>query len=354
MKKRPVKSTNRLVTKKKRRKVIDPANRQLVLQIVSGVGIFAFVLLLVSGLWYGSRVSTLTLETITVEGGQTISHVQVQEAVAGTLTGNYFGLIPKRFAWTYPEVDAMAAAASIGRVKNPTVERISGTELKVIVDEYLPFALWCEEENEVQCYFIDKEGVAFDQAPVLDGGSMYRFYTLGDKPELSKVMTDKNTIKEIVAVADALESRFNLPITKIELDMVGDVFFRVVGGGEIKTTTKVPAEKLLENLALVLSTDDFKDVTAGSFQYIDLRFGSKVFVNDLLPEAATTTEEVSTADQVIEVEEVSIMEAVMEEVVRAVSLDDEAADESVVADEVVEDVELENSFETDTSTELSE
>lgn len=310
--------------KKKRRRAINPDTRQLVLQIVSGVVVFGVVVLILTGIWYGTRVSTLTLETITVEGGQTISHAQVREAVAGTLEGSYFGLIPKRFAWTYPEAGAMAAAANISRVKNPNVERVSGTELRVVVDEYLPFALWCTQIEEHKCLFIDKEGTAFAPAPVLDGGSMYRFYTIGDEPEIGKVLEEKGALQEVIKFADALESDFNLPISKIELDTVGDVFYQVVGGGEIKATTEQPAQKLQENLALVLSTDDFKDLEAGTFLYIDLRFGNKVFVNDVISEVSTTTEDAElSSNNIGGEEEVNILDTVIQEMTRTVANDGE-------------------------------
>ncbi|MFN3188505.1 MAG: cell division protein FtsQ/DivIB [Candidatus Paceibacteria bacterium] len=291
MKKRPVKSNNRLVTTKKRRRTIDPATRQLVLQIIGGVALFGLVSLMLTGVWYGSRISALTLETITVEGGQTISHSQVSEAVASTLTGNYFGLVPKRFAWTYPQEAVVAAVADISRVKNPVVERISGTQLRVTVDEYIPYALWCTEEENQQCYFIDREGIAFASAPVLEGGSMYRFYSLGDKPAINGTLYDRQTLSKIVVIAEALESKFNLPVNQIELDMVGDVFFRVVGGGEIKATTAQSASKIIENLSLILSADEFKTLAAGTFLYIDLRFGNKVFVNDAVPSLASSAKE---------------------------------------------------------------
>jgi len=290
VKKRPVKSNNRLVTAKKRRRAVDPATRQLVLQIAIGIGVFSLVVLVLTGVWYGSRVNMLTIDTIIIEGGQTISHDQVRDTVAGTLTGNYFGLIPKRFAWTYPHTTIVTEVATVSRVKNPIVERLSGTELRVVIDEYIPFALWCKFENESDCFFIDREGFAFAQAPVLEGGSLYRFYTLGDEPALKEVLRDGLVLANIVTMAEALESDFSFPVTKIELDTMGDVFFHVVRGGEIKVAVSQSPQKTLENLALVLSADDFAGLKAGTFQYIDLRFGSKVFVNDtILAEASTTT-----------------------------------------------------------------
>jgi len=333
MKKRPVKSTNRLVTQKKRRRALDPATRQLLFQIATGVGIFTILVLIVTGVWYGSRVSALTLNTITVEGGQTISHTDVRETVARTLEGNYFGLVPKRFAWSYSHESALAAVSAISRVKNPEIERVSGTELRVEIDEYLPFALWCKINSETECLFIDEAGVAFAPAPMLDGGTLYRFYIIGAEPVMFETLRDAATLARIVVIAEALETNFALPVTKIELDTVGDVFLKVVRGGEIKVTTKQSPEETLENLALVLSADDFKDLEAGTFQYIDLRFGSKVFVNDTIPVVATTTADTSTIMRVDDHDADNTLEAIVREVAEVVRITPEEDDEGIVRSE---------------------
>jgi len=36
----------------------------------------------------------------------------------------------------------------------------------------------------------------------------------------------------------------------------------------------------VNNLNVVLTSDEFTDIQPGGFQYIDLRFGNKVFVNE--------------------------------------------------------------------------
>lgn len=291
MKKRPIKRTNHQLVRHHRRQVIDPATWQLLKHIVIGLVFFAILISLVVGIWYGTRIETLTIQNITVEGGQTISHFDVKMIADDVLAGSYLALIPRRFVWTYPQAELMAAISAINRVKDPVFERVSGTELKIIVDEFIPVALWCKEKLENDCLFIDKDGVAFASAPQLNGGSLYRFFTLGTEPSIKKVFSAEISLGQIIDLADALESDFLLPVTKIEIDAVGDVFFQVVGGGEIKTTLTQTVTTTLENLALVLSAPDFKDIAPGTFQYIDLRFGNKVFVNDTLPVIATTTAE---------------------------------------------------------------
>jgi hypothetical protein len=82
----------------------------------------------------------------------------------------------------------------------------------------------------------------------------------------------------------------------VEVDAVRDAFFTIAGGGEIKATLNESPARTIENLNTILRSEEFSDLEPGNFQYIDLRFGTKVFVNEepLLPPAtstATVTEE---------------------------------------------------------------
>ena len=48
-------------------------------------------------------------------------------------------------------------------------------------------------------------------------------------------------------------------------------------------------EDTLSNLDTILLSEDFTDITPGSFRYIDLRFGNKVFVNRTEEVVTTST-----------------------------------------------------------------
>ena len=78
----------------------------------------------------------------------------------------------------------------------------------------------------------------------------------------------------------------NLPLA----EKIGpeEVTFEVAGGGQIKVTLTQPIEDSLGNLEVLLSSPDFDHLAPGNFQYIDLRFGDKVFVNEEVLTATTT------------------------------------------------------------------
>ncbi len=283
---------------KVKRRVIDPGKRMLIGQVLIGTMLFSVLGLCIAGVWYGTRVESLTIKQVSATGGETINHDKVIDAVQVVLEGTYLGLIPRRFAWTYPETEIYAALSGISRLKDPVVKRISGTELRVTFDEYVPYALWCTGRTEGECVLIDESGYAFTQAPNLKGGALIRYRTLGTEPMVGTSITAKEslaTIAEFIALVHA-DGKFD--IVAVETDSVGDVFYIVAGGGEFKAALRDPAPVVYDNLRTILGSKEFSAIAPGNFQYIDLRFGSKVFVNDQEIGAAssTATSSISTPD----------------------------------------------------------
>ncbi len=277
------------VAPNKRRRQLDPRTVVLLKQGLLGLLLILLVGLLGTALWYGTRVEFLTLRSVAVEGGETINHEVIQKTVEESLEGDYIGIIPRRFAWWYPQEEIVQRVASIPRVKDPIVERISGTTLGVTFSEYLPHALWCVGKGSDDCYFIDDTGYAFTKAPKLDGGAFPRFHTIGTEPAAHTQMIPTDDLRAIETLRSRTSAELALPIAYVETDIMRDVFLGVAGGGEIKATLRMSPEETFENLRTILASKQFEDITPGSFQYIDLRFGSKVFVNEEDPSVATST-----------------------------------------------------------------
>jgi hypothetical protein len=52
-----------------------------------------------------------------------------------------------------------------------------------------------------------------------------------------------------------------------------------VGGSELKVSLTLTPQQTVDNLQTVLSSEQYSDLVPGTFAYIDLRFGNKVFVS---------------------------------------------------------------------------
>lgn len=272
----------------KPRRIIDPRKRMVLFQVFIGLGILILLATVLTGVWYGTRISNLTLVTINVSGGETISHQLVREKAESVLAGSYLGIIPRRFAWFYPHEDVLGAVGSVERVKNPVVTRVSGTELQVAFLEYQSFALWCKENSD-ECLLIDNTGFAFARAPKLTGGAFVRYYTLGRPPVVGETIVAAPPLLTMNEFISKVSANTKFAIASVEIDSAKDVFYRISGGGEIKATLSMTADEVFSNLQAVLSAEEFANLAPGNFQYIDLRFGQKVFVNDSLLPTATST-----------------------------------------------------------------
>jgi hypothetical protein len=92
--------------------------------------------------------------------------------------------------------------------------------------------------------------------------------------------------------------KLRLPVAYVETDMMRDVFMGIAGGGEIKASLRYTPAETLSNLETILTSNKLDNLTPGNFEYIDLRFGDKVFVNKygapVATSSATTTLETMT------------------------------------------------------------
>ncbi|MFT5831962.1 MAG: cell division septal protein FtsQ [Candidatus Paceibacteria bacterium] len=255
-----------------------PETKQLLKNISIGLGVFFLVGFILYGVWHGTRVSALTIDEVIVAGGETISHQAVAADVSILLEGEYARFIPRSFAWTYPENEIMSKLLEVDRVKNPVIER-DGKRLFVTLAEYEPIALWCDSAISERCVFLDSVGYSFASAPDLTGGAFTRFVQIGQPASTSELFTTADDFVLLRELESLLEE-YGWPAATVEFDQARDVFVYLGGGGELKITLLQAPDATIANLQTVLSTEQYSHIKPGNFEYIDLRFGNKVFVNE--------------------------------------------------------------------------
>jgi hypothetical protein len=272
---------------------IDPNTLVMLKQIGLGVLVISVVALILTGVWFGARMDSLTLTKTEVFGGQTISHELVSDLALQQLEGEYAGFIPRSFAWLYPRQDIIDVVSMVNRIHSVGVDTTDWNTVHITFEEYLPEALWCKTLLALECVFVDDSGFAYSTSPDLTGGSMLRFIHTSKDPKIGELLTSPEDFVLLKQLADLLVEN-GWFVSHIEIDKVRDAFLHIVDGGELKVTLTQPPQDTVDNLNVVLTSDEFKELEPGNFQYIDLRFGNKVFINeeDFVAEAATSTEDI--------------------------------------------------------------
>ena len=284
---------------KSRRKQINPSTLLLLKNIGIGVLVISAVSLLFTAVWHGTRLPALTIIEVEARGGETIDLVAVESVTQEFLEGDYLGMIPYRFAWLYPKEQLREKISEIERVFNVAFKVHDRNILLITFDEYIPYALWCQSLEEQKCVFLDAEAYGFAQAPQLSGGNFLRFVTSGREPTPGEALVEAGGFSNLETLIKLFEQQGWL-ISHVEIDQVGDVFLAVVGGGEFKVQASDDPVKVVQNLLVVLESDQFQHIAPGNFQYIDLRFGNKVFVNEEPLEEETEVSDEEEEPSVVE------------------------------------------------------
>ncbi len=269
--------------------------RSFTWQIIFGILRFLILAGCVALVWYITRLNFFTLTDVSVTGGETISHEEIQNIVKNELKGSYILIVPKQFAYFYPHDRILEVLSKNPRIHDVYVSRASRTGLSVTFQEYLPHALWCADtEDQLPCSFITSTGYLFSEAPELTGGTLTRHTTEG-VTELSKgEIISSDRLSQIDTFIQRAQDEQGLRISSARYTRDDDVEFSINGGGKIFVSGGKDMNVAFENLTSVLLSSEFKHIEPGNFQYIDLRFDNKVFVNESLKDTLSTTTESSS------------------------------------------------------------
>jgi len=260
--------------------------------LLGGVLIISSIAAILFGVWHITRMPAVTIVNVAVRGGETISHEKVQALVESQLTGNYFLFIPHRFTYLYPKESIIKQLATFPRMHEVQVNRTDRKSIEVTFEEYVPLALLCTSlSTSSVCYFLDEEGYAFAPAPALEGGAFVRHVIEGREELTVGSIFPKEELKKIETFLASLLTELNLRVTDVVHTKDGDLQFFVNGGGKIFVAPNFDLAGTFENLKSIFDSKEFKHLKPGNFNYIDLRFGNKVFVNEELTTSATSSQE---------------------------------------------------------------
>ena len=242
------------------------------------------VALVLGGLVWLSHAPFLRITTITVSGDQTLSDATVQAAVQSQISGSFWRLFAKSNIFLYPKThieEALPAAMPV--IASAEVHAVNFHTIAVTVVERQPKALWCGESADASssnCLLLDQSGVAYAPAPFSIAGSSgdyKRYYGAlsGSQPQQYLTADQFSTLSALV---DALvQNQFNNPIESVEVDPASDVRVTFAGNFVLLFTLSSAGADVYERFTLALGSDAFSGHALSDFEYLDLRFGDRLY-----------------------------------------------------------------------------
>jgi len=270
---------NRLRTpefSRKKRRILYVKMALLVLLVSAVVG----------GLSYVSHRDTLRVNEVVIEGGEVVDERALRNLIMSKLSGKYLFLFPKDNAFLYSRSGLEAAALqSFKRLKTVEVSTDGLQTVVLSVSEREPTALWCGEnrpwgEISTACYFMDEEGYIYAESPGFTGDAYRRFYgPLASGEPVGQAFIESVRFREFLNFFSELEKE---EVFASELVILGDGEYELYleDGTRIVFSDAQTLTRVYDNLLSVLSSEELKDRVPLNLEYIDLRFGNKVYYKE--------------------------------------------------------------------------
>lgn len=240
---------------------------------------------------YLSRLNSLNIRNIEITGNKIVDTDALTQEITQEMSGKYFWLFPKTNIFLYPQNTIIKDLQNkFKRLENINLSIKNDKTLAVSVSERKALYTWCGNTppaivDQTTCYFIDENGYIFDQAPYFSGGVYFKFYGSTSGTDPSGSYFSKQYFKQLIYFKNILVEFGLKPVALyITPDQNVEVFLE--NGVSSKNEPEIifkqngDYENIAENLKAVLTTEplqtEFKNKYS-SLQYIDLRFGNKVY-----------------------------------------------------------------------------
>lgn len=273
---------------KRRRKAIYWRIAAILFIIASFVGVASYLL----------QQPEVTIQAVEITGNEIVSAKDLETLVSDELQGDYLFLFPRSNIFIFPKENIeLQILAVYKRIEKVAISREGFTKITIQISERHPFALWCGEGGGdlreaagtstdallqtlvqlEQCYFLDGVGYIFTEAPRFTGNLyfIYRGRLVSNEPVGTQFLTEA----EFGALRLFLNTIRDLDLVPVSIHktLENELELKLEGGAKVIFSADQNLAVVLDNLESALDADTFIDRSLSGVDYIDLRFGNKVY-----------------------------------------------------------------------------
>lgn len=269
--------SDRIIRRKRRRATLRIVVFLLLLALVAGGAITL------------TRVDALDIKNIVVQGNNEVSTDEVKNIAETYASSSWLYIFPQKNIIIYPTKDLENDLQSrYPRFSDVDVYRKGLTSIEIQVIERQPNALWCDENDS--CFLVDKEG--FIYAPFIgtitgetldrqsSSTSAFVIFSGGIAATSTPIGTTINSSSTFSSMISLLQGMKGHGLTpeRVNIRNKHEFSVHVNPGGDVIFSDIRPLSESLDNLIAALESAAFKGTSSPqNFDYIDTRFGNKIF-----------------------------------------------------------------------------
>lgn len=251
------------------------------------LGVLAVVLFgVVVGL---SWLPYIRIHAITVSGQTTLSEDTLRSFTADKISGRSLFIFPKNNILSYAREDIRKKIlAEFPQVRQVSIRAKNPQTVEVSVTERTPQSLWCDIlPTNNPCLLMDGNGFAYVPEAGSSTAALIRYtgnasttpgYTAAVVPR--QFLTPEQFIPLQALVSAISENQKDNPVLEVAVDEHGDVAARFANNFILKFVLAEAGKDVYQRYTIALSSAPFVGKSTGDFEYLDLRFGDKLYFKE--------------------------------------------------------------------------
>lgn len=253
-------------------KLVERKARIVKIRLIIGV---IFVAILFAGSIFFLNHKSMHIENILVEGQKNVQKEKVESIIRDSLEGRYLWMYSRSNIFFYPRrVIKDNLFEEFYSIENIDLSFVNNHTVRVEISEFSPIAMWCSEEKE--CYFINDQGLIFVKEPLIHTNQFIKYFGGIDGDPLGQIFISYKYFRDLQDFVKLLR-RLEIEVSSIEVEK--DEVFNVITktGAKIIIDSEDSVLNMFDNLQTVMNRDAINKAQFGNIEYIDLRFGNRVF-----------------------------------------------------------------------------
>lgn len=233
------------------------------------------IAVLFGGFFYYAFSAEFHITEVKVSGSSFAKKEEIELTVKEILSRELWGFIPRKSSLL---IGAKLIEETLYATYPPIKEvelNIQGHTMVITIRERTATSVICTVANS--CYFMDNEGLAFASAPKFEGSSFIKIKTYDTSINAGTSVISKDELEEVVKKIALFKS---LMLSAQYVSFISEKEMEFIGpGGTVFVMMRKDGSALIEErLKALLSSRP--DIVNGTYEYVDLRIDSKIFLKN--------------------------------------------------------------------------
>ena len=227
-----------------------------------------FFIVLGSIFYFFFLSSVFEIKEIKISGNRKISTQEIRDIIEEKINKKKFLFISKNFFLTDFD-DAKQIIEEFPAAGGVILKRKFPNKVIIDIEERTPVGIWCQSDDN--CYYIDKEGVIFEKT------KYKRELVINSEKEIifGQKIIKEESLKDILEIHNELKD-IELDVQDFNILDQGEKLVADIDKWEIYFNLLENVSDQLFNLKLLLK-EKIPPEQRENLEYIDLRFGSRIF-----------------------------------------------------------------------------